>query len=284
MAQRQPISSPRRRAAALSLVSSSPGPAEGETERWENGYRFQPNALTGGGVADPCDAEAEFVPPTRPATEEFEPFIVWTGDRCSAFGFTAANYEERAREMLEEQESYFIARELWKGTQAQASSWPNLFLADESSDTLSNGPTAVVSAIACLEQALAECGRGSRGMIHVTPQLAAHLAALGNSLVRREGGMLLTLQDTIVVADAGYDGSGPDGTAAGDSQWAYATGMVTVRRSEPVNIPGSLSEALDRSDNTVAFLAQRLASASWDGQCHFAAEVDLATCLIGGAS
>lgn len=59
----------------------------------------------------------------------------------------------------------------------------------------------------------------------------------------------------------------------GDSLWAYATGPVEVRLSEVLLTPDTLSEAMDRGTNDITFRAERLASPSWDGCCHFAQQV-----------
>lgn len=278
------IDNPRRRPAALSLVNSAITP-DADSERWELGFDFSPEACGDADVADPCQSSPR-VPTVRPASLHWEPFVVWAADQCSAFGWAVANYEERARRLLERCESKQIARELWRGDLAQDRGWANKRLADPASDEVTDGATPVIDALACLEQFLAECGCGEQGMIHATPQLVTHWAALGQSVLRREGGLLLTIHDTIVVTDAGYDGSGPDGEdpAVTGVQWAYATSMVTVRRGPVATLPGSLAEALDREDNTVAYYAERPAISYWDGCCLGAAEVDLAPCTIGGAS
>lgn len=125
-------------------------------------------------------------------------------------------------------------------------------------------------------------------MIHCTPQTLVRWVAA--SAVRLEGGQYLSPLGNIVVADAGYDGSGPGGVAAGASQWAYATGLISIRLSTPQVIPGdvetaqSIAQALNREDNTLDVYAQRLALVQWDECCHIAAELDLAVCAIGGAS
>lgn len=274
------------RAAVLSLINSAPvADAPTNDPRWELGYRFQPEACGGAFIEDPCERVPRVVP-DRPARVEIEPFNVVAGDHCSAMGFLAQDYEARALRLLQRCTSHQVASELWTGTLAAASNWPNPYLTDPTSDTLTNGPAGAIAALACLEQALAQSGCGDRGMIHATPQLVTHWAALGNSVLRREGGLLLTIHDTIIVSDGGYDGSGPGGVPAGDSQWAYATGMVTVRLGRIFITPGpdDIVEAMDRAVNDVEFFAERPAAYDWDQCAHFAAEIDLGICLFGGAS
>jgi hypothetical protein len=292
---RAAIPQPQPRPPALSLLGAALTPDQltevgAVGQRWQNGWAFQPEACTGGWVEDPCDPEPR-ITDDRPGFIEGEPFAVVVPDRCSTKGFLAADYEARARRLLLRKQSKLIAAELWDGDLAAAAGWPNQTLigaaevpggAAEPPDVLTNGAASALGSLACLEQYLAECS-GDRGMIHCTPQLATTWAALGHVL-RREGALLLTALDTIVVPDAGYPGSGPGGTPASTSQWAYATGMVTVELS-PVEItPPTMAEAVDRATNTVEFYAQRLAAVMWDGCCHGAAEVDLPVCLVGGAS
>lgn len=284
---------PIPRPATLSLVNAALTPdqaasVDGVGTRWELGYRFQPEACTGAWVEDPCNVEPRVIE-DRPAIVEVEPFQVVAGDRCSSFGFLAEDYQGRAQRLLQRQQSNQIAHELWTGELAATAGWPNPSLVGsgvpaEGPDVLTNGPSSVIAALACLEQYLAVCGGGARGMIHATPQLVTQWAALGNSVLRREGGQLLTIHDTIVVSDGGYDGSGPGNVPASNSQWAYATGLVTVEMAPIEVVPDNINQALDRATNTIEFFAQRAATASWDTCCHGAAEVDLAVCLVGGAS
>lgn len=278
------LNSPPRFTSSLGIVESSrAGQEPGDDTRWEQGFSFQPSTCGDGWVEDPCDPGARQPKITgREAILDYEPFDVVAGDECSAFGWAEADYEQYARNLLERCESKQIASELWTGTLATAAGWPNLRLATPDADNVTNGPTPVIDVLACLEQALAECACGERGMIHASRQLVTHWAGLGPLVLRREGGLLLTVHDTVVVSDAGYDGTGPNGET--DNVWAYATSWVTVKRGPVSALPGTLGEALDRTDNTVRFFASRPAAAFWDGCCHFSAESNIAPCAIGGAS
>lgn len=280
------VRAPQKRPETLSIVNTTRqlGLVE-EDERWGLGFSFQPDPCGDGGISAACNPGAFTVDDRLPKVD-FEPYVVYGGDHCSTFGFTAENYADRARALLERSQSKQIAAELWTGDLAAAETWPNLSFAGTAtdSDTVTDGPSSVITVLACLEQALAQCGGGDQGMIHATRQLVTHWAALGPSVLRREGGLLLTVHDTIVVADAGYDGSGPGGVAAGASQWAYASGLVEVRLGAIQMTPDTLAEATDRAVNTIEYVAWRPAAAVFDGCCLFAAEADLAVCAIGGVS
>lgn len=250
--------------------------------RWGNGLSFNPEGCDAAGVYDPCIA----APNLNTAADsdrgviETDPFVVWASDKCSSFD-GERDWRGRAERALNACVSMQVAHELWTGDLSTARGFGNRFLAGQDSDVVASGAN-LTSALACLEQGLSQCACGQQGMIHATPQVVTHWNALG--LVRREGQRILTVLDTIVVPDAGYDGSGQYGQNAADgSIWAYATGMVEVRLG-PVQVfarePG---EQIDRTNNTRIAIAQRMAAVSWDGCCHLAAEIDLSTCGVGGS-
>lgn len=266
-------------------------PATTPPERWEDGWIYAPeNCGTSGRVALNCRGGTDEMTggATNPDDAMGTPFVVWAWDQCSMLGFAARDYEGRARRQLLATESYQVANELWTGSLRDsvvppAKELDNLALTDTTSDTVTNGPIGTSAAFARLVGALSSCGMGAGpGMIHVTPQALSVLVADG--AVRRNGsGVWVSAMDHVVVADGGYDGSGPGGGAAGSSQWMYATSMIYKRMSEVI-IPVSFEQAVDRSVNTVRMYAQRLAGFVWDGCCHFAAEAELAVPLVGPPS
>jgi hypothetical protein len=253
--------------------------------RWGAGYAFNPEGCGSGGVLNPCGHDEKEIA-DNPAVIDVEPFVVWAGDKCAPWQLDR-DWKGRSRRQLAATESYQVARELWRGDLASVEidnngdPWPNRWLASPDSDVLTDGPTSIVDAVACLEHAMGQCAKGQRGMIHVTRQAATYMAT--QYLVRREGNLLLTIHDTIVVPDAGYDGSGPDGQdAAEGSSWIYGTTMIQLRMSPVDTVPNDMSEATLRTTNMVEFRAERLASAAWDHCCHLAVELDMSLCDIGG--
>jgi len=289
-----PIPSPLAVPPRVGLIASLSGDflpvdeavvVDGHVSRWATGYSYNPEQQCNqGGVSDPCGTTSKTIP-SNPSNVQVQPFQVWTGDKCTTFGWSARDFKGRATRALLACESKQIAAEFWKGTLASAQGWPNRYLASPLSDTLSSPgtPLSVNNALACLEQGLADCGCGARGMIHCTRELATAWN-LGGAL-RKENGLILTINDTIVVPDAGYDGSGPYGQPAlAGSQWAYATSMITVRRSQIVVFPDTLGEATVRGTNDIEWRAERMAGVDFSTCCHLAIEVDLPKCLVGGAS
>lgn len=200
----QPAAPPRVGLLASAVVLT------GSDERWETGFAIEPEACGNGGVGDPCAPGAKTLP-DGPAIIEGEPFYVWEGDKCSTLGRGAReDRRARAERQLRATESYQIAREFWRGEQIRASDWDSQFLASAVADELNEGGAALdpIDALACLEEGLGKASKGQRGMIHATRQVVTKWDEAG--MLYREGPALrVTVNDTIVVADAGYDGSGP---------------------------------------------------------------------------
>jgi hypothetical protein len=256
-----------------------------EALRWEAGYQYLPEqTCLATGVSDPCNAALSSIP-ANPDVVKVEPMLVWAGDKCSPFGWEAHDFVGRATRALLATESKLIAAELWKGTQAKTSGWDNHYLAaDAYADTLSTSPVSPTTALDCLEQGLADCGNGMRGVIHCTRQLGSFWSSLGQTF-RSVNGQIVTYMGTVIIPDAGYDGSGPQGQPRVDgSQWAYATLMPTVRRSPVEVIPGSFAEALTKTTNLLEWRATRLATVSYPSCCQLAVEINLPICAEGGAS
>lgn len=104
------------------------------------------------------------------------------------------------------------------------------------------------------------------------------------NLVERQGNLILTINDTIVVPGAGYDGSGPDGQpAAANSMWVYGTGLVDVRLGTIEVVGGPNAQGLDRTNNDIIIRASRMAAATFDPCVHLAVEIAASPCGIGGS-
>lgn len=270
------------------LVAAQVTPLTGV--RWQDGVSWGPEqcGVSGRtvvdcfGMTDPLDGNRS------PDVVSSDPFLVWASDECSPFGSMARDWQGNARRQLEATQSYEIANELWTGRLQQTEAdQEGGFLSDHSTlDVSYTGVGNAVDALACAEQALARCGQGRRGMVHVTPQALVHLVT--NNTVRREGTQFLTPLGNVVVADAGYDGSGPANEPPSTTQWLYATGMISVviEAQAELNPPDlasaqTLAQALDRSDNTITVYAQRLAMYLWDRCCHIGVEFALPVCAVG---
>lgn len=270
--------------------ASSPERTEndGGTQWWKGSFGSLPEGCGSAGVFDLCESGA-FEITSGPDIVAFQPFGVWAGDECGTWGFDARDFRGRAERQLRSCEGAQIEAEFWTGALARdkvnddpdSTFSVNRYLASEDSDVITSGADTPTNVLALLEQALGDCNCGQQGMIHATRGVAS-LWHQGGAL-RREGNLLLTVNDTIVVPGAGYPGSGPYGPAADGHVWAYATGMVEVRRGPIVVTPDSFEKARNRADNDLEFYAARPAAATWDGCCLFAAEINAPMPDIAGS-
>lgn len=245
------------------------------TERWQGGFAFEPEGCQAVGTFDPCNSATKNLPLAQ-AIVEYDPVLLVAGDRCSPWGFSARDWQGRARRLLEACQSKLLAAELWTGKLAKSAGFPNKYLAHPNANTLTIVPVSPAEALSCLESALSDCGC-SAGVIHATPATVSAWAQA--NLVYREDGYLVTIMGTKVITDAGYDGSGPDGQPAVTGRvWAYGTDAVGIFLDEIKVYPSNFAEALNREKNLIEFRAERLAAATWGGCCHVAVEIDINLC------
>jgi hypothetical protein len=246
--------------------------------RWYDGFTYESRAcnhtvrlLDICGGLDPVDA---IVPddPAPPEWRDYKPFGIEAYDKCTTFGYEKRDVEQRAIDALELCTQKAVEAEFWTGELATTNSYDdNRYLASTAAVdvTPSGGPVKVRYGLALLEQALASCGCGARGVIHATTEVGSVLP------VKQKGDHLETQLGNYIVVGSGYPGTGPDGTAPGTGVWMYGTGMVTVRlgTSEAV---GTRNQQIRASDNTWEARAQRVAAVVWDGCCVYGVHVDLA--------
>jgi len=114
-----------------------------------------------------------------------------------------------------------------------------------------------------------EASMGQRVMLHLPVRLAARLG----EFTRRVGADLLTGTDNLVVADAGYPGTGPAGQAVGATAWAYATTVAVVRQSR-IDLIDDPAATVDRAVNTVTMWASRVFAATFDPCVHFTTQIN----------
>lgn len=239
--------------------------------RWGNGLVFSPYSCDNAAVVDPCAADntGMSTAATRPTPRSYLPFIVDAHDKCSTFGWEAADYEQRARRLMAARESKAVAREFWVAERIGT----NPHLASGGSVTTVGVAVSPRSGLALLCQAVAD-ENGGAGMIHCRPYLLQYWASIG--AVRFENSKWFTATGVAVVGDAGYPGTGPTGQAVTNTlgaitEWAYATDLVEVHRG-PVDVMAEpLSyQSVDYQTNVEIVRAQRLYAPIWNG-CALAA-------------
>lgn len=292
MAQPQapwPIDTPVPAAApAVTLLAAARTPQLPASARWEaGGIAYMPEACADHGVIDPCsNASFGSSNPSNLGQITNLPFVVWAADECSTFGFASRDWAGRATRQLLAATPWEVEHEFWTGTVSAAASLGNQHLASGvavTDITPMAGAVSVKDGIGCLEQALGQTGYGAQGMIHVTRKCLPGLADA--HLVRRQGNLLLTDVDTVVVPGVGYPGTKPDGTATTEGEhYIYATDYVSVFLGDPIPVmagEGGLSTqygVLDPSVNTLRYRAERLAVVAFDGCRLFGIRVQVPTC------
>ncbi|HZL95405.1 MAG TPA: hypothetical protein VFB99_17245 [Vicinamibacterales bacterium] len=188
----------------------------------------------------------------------FDSFVVYKSITCSAIGMDNAALDDLARRaelVLAATLSAGVERALAEGVGGSS----NPFFGDGNVQVLNSG-TAVTPRIGIshLEQAIGLNCR--RGMIHITPAVAAGVPA-----PLHEGITLATANGTPVVSGMGYQGIDTPflATPGATQDWAFATTGVEVHLG-PVTMT-TAKQSLDRSDNVITFRAEQYVLAIWDG-------------------
>lgn len=250
--------------------------------RWALGYSFRPQTCGTDAQTFSLTTSYDKLPGELPEIVEIEPFGVMTPATCSAFGHATTEMQDElraeARMKMRACESYQIAREFWTGTKVP----DNPHLASTDSEDITNAAQYttgmdVAPALACMEEALGDCQCGGQGMIHMSRRLFTAVAT-AFPLIRREGARILTGLDTMLVVDAGYTGTSPEGATDTTWEWMYGTGIVTVRTEAGEDIPRIVTQAVDRSVNTMTWYAEKAAAVDFDPCCHLAIKVALTPC------
>ncbi len=257
VAAAMPVEAPPLVANPVNLVRSSRIPADSTSGRWVNGFAYSPEGIGVLGVGDACSDNFEEMNHTDPFTSDWFPYVLTAEYRCSTFGHDSVDYKGRVTRLLDAATPRLLEWEFWGGELSQAASLDNSFLMEFAG--VAYNADSIEKAIGAVENGLADCVVGGRGMIHLPPFVVPFL----RSIVRREGNLLLTDRDTIVVPGSGYaryaGGANPNATMD-----IYGTGLTDVRLGEIV-VEDDI--AMDRKTNTVVIKAQRYACVSWDELC-----------------
>lgn len=248
----------------INLVRSSRNPS-GEGDGWTNGFSYLP--LGRGAIKLHSDCSPDTIDvPVAPGTAvtDWQPYVLSAEFECSMMGFDEQDYTARAKGLLDVATPKMIEYEFWNGSLAQAAGWSNLYLKQAGVQTYA--ATTMMQAIAICEQFISAIGAGGRGMIHTPAYLTPYLQLI----CRREGNLLLTYRDTIVVPGGGYangGGAGPPVLPPAGAIPMFATGITDCRVGDIIPVPesGSFYQAIDRKTNSVLVKAERMACASWDG-------------------
>lgn len=172
---------------------------------------------------------------------------VYGGITCKGPGFNMADAEAKTKKAFEAMESVGVERALMTTRFVAGSSW-----AAPTDLTPAGGAVSPQAGLAFLEGD-ASCKYAGSPIIHAPRQVASLLT--GNLGIKLESDSLITGLGSRVVAGGGYGcpNQGPNGAApAAGEMWMYASGEVTVARSETIT-----ASSLDQSTNDVYVLVER---------------------------
>jgi hypothetical protein len=251
-------------------------------EHWLNGVKVFPYPPGPAHSHDPCSTgtlRSKRVGGTVPLPE-FGGFTVYLEDHCSSVGVVGPGldvagdqqrFTDRVLTAFGALEAFAVEQEFMAG--GALGNNPHL---SDGSATLPGGGGAhsVLDAFAILEDAIALTGR--RGIIHCTPSVLTKAGQQFLVFDPRDG-EIRTVNGTRVVPGYGYVGktalvgqSAPSATQA----WIYASGPIDVRRGDVMIVPENLSQALDRAQNTISYMAERNYVVDWDTVLHAAVLAD----------
>lgn len=255
------------------LASAIPGDLPAN---WEQGFAWRSELCPSWQGFNPCvplDAEPAA---DGDMIEYYRPVGYRVMDKCPTRG--GGPDRDRLVRKATAVASFVVAQELWTGALSDADPYSvlNVNTGEWGPDTSVNNrlasatanqldpETDILAALAELEQATRTATSGQQVFLHVPVRLANRVA----QNLRRVGNELRTASDGIVIADAGYDGTGPDGT--GDS-WMYGTGPVVSRLGE-IKVDDGPS-TVDRRSNVQTYWASRVFAATFDSCAHFGIQV-----------
>lgn len=250
------IDGPLPRPRPFSLLEA-PGVRTEASRRVFNGVNVWGYPCDTPSLWEPCYTEGTFGSKLTDSTSlspRFDSFVAYLPFTCSTITADPAEFARRTEAVIDATLSHAVEQALAHGVEGST----NPYFGDTNLDALNTGGvTDPDYALAYLEDAIGSTGRG--GMIHATPGI---ISAWSDKL--EINGVLTTANGTIVISGSGYRGAEPAAEQApgAGQDWAFATGPVEVYVDE--FDPISVSEFVDRSDNTATYRAERAVLAVWD--------------------
>lgn len=246
-------------------------------DRWEQGFSYRPETCQ---CAELWHWSCDQTKPTKTEPDDVEGVIGYEPPtavgvyECGSVGATEDEYRTIATRSLEASTSKLLEAEFWSG--ALVPSNPHLTMVGSTTVNPGGGPgvTAVSPVdvqvgLALLQEALAACCPGGRGMIHAPVAVASLWGSKAAISENREGKLQTVARGDYVVAGSGYPGTGPGGDVPPTgAYWVYATsGMTHVRLGPIQSVPVNMRQALNRRTNRVLWTAERTVAATWDNCC-----------------
>lgn len=228
-------------------------------QHWQNGVEYEPISSYLPGIwPGACyeGATGDLDLSDGVDTVKGLPFSAYAGVQCKIVGYTEEYILSRARAILTLGWQHAAEEALWSGAQGNA---PAL----TSAGTVVGSGVSMVAGVAALEDYLGTNYLGV-GIIHA-PRKAAPYLTKDYQIYERGVNQLQTALGTMFAFGGGYPNTGPGNIApTANIIWMYATGLITVRRSEAF-INGGLGQALNRSTNVETVFAEQPTVLTVDG-------------------
>lgn len=185
-------------------------------------------------------------------------FGVWAAESHTAIGVNWEEVVDRVTRKLTTFESRSVEAQLWSDPLAINA---NLKMAGSGSVLAgAAGGQTIVRGIGIADDKIAETW--GRGYVHMRPETFA--GAVANQVVIKDGNLWTTPLGNVVIPGAGYSGLSPSGSGTVGDDYIFVTPIVEVHRSGITITPDRMSEATNRSTNTIVVYAMRFFSVLWD--------------------
>lgn len=247
---------------------------------WQTGFEWESDcSVDASSTLFPCPAVTGKTTDDGLVFCSADPFTVYGSYKCSTGGRPIQESITIASNRLRRNKERAVEQIFWTGITPVGTVNPSLQGGNTSCDILPidltpiSGALTPVAAIAALESSIADCIPGAMGVIHMNFGMLPYMAL--NYLLIEKNGKLYTPSGQLIVAGAGYPGSGPANVAvAAGETWIFATGPMAVYNSSIFLTPSQIDQAVDRSLNNITFFAEQTYAVIWEC-CIFAVKVVL---------
>lgn len=242
---------------------------EQTSPHWEyGGIEFESlacylSATYPGGLNDINGAGGTKTLPACNGVTQASAFAIYGGVATGSLGHTPEQWRARAVNIVELAGQHAVESALWTGS---ANALPALndaatpkVITGQANTT--SGAVDMVTGLALAEKYLTDNYAG-RGVIHA-PRIAAPFFAFQQQIKFEpdQPDRYTTALGTRFAFGGGYDGTGPSAAAppAADTSryfWMYVTGAVMILKGA-ISTPATFAEALDRTHNQVALIAEQ---------------------------
>lgn len=193
---------------------------------WENGFAWRSERCITHQGFSPCGTTEGVPDEVDDQIVHYVPPAFRVRDYCTTVSGTRD--EGRVRRQAEAITSFVVAHELWTGELTEADPatinggpYVNPYLADGNA-TVVDAPDDLATAIALLEQTAKEAAKGQQVWLHMPIRALPPVSDM-----RRVGNLLYTASDSVIVADAGYPGTGAPVAGTAEVQTVTITGGPT---------------------------------------------------------